>query len=571
MKPSTRKLSDARRSGARTSLCAPNSLRVRAHGARTSGTRAAGGLLAALLAGAVLLTAGCSDDGSNQKSSSDTSLPRDDGAIAPPLPGGGGGGAPATGPDGSADGAEGKKRDRSSESTRPRADYLSTFALDVDTASYGYARRTLEDGKRPVVDAIRPEEFINSFRQDYPRPKGNGFSVTVDGAHPRGTDGEIRGEAGREDEGGDDWSLVRVGLSTRPSDRTGERPSAALTFVIDISGSMGEPGRLDLVKESLGILTDELRGDDSVAVVTFSDTARTRLPMTRLDGNRDRVREVIESLEPAESTNVEAGVRTGYDTAVKGRRSGATNRVVLLSDALANTGATRADTILDRIEDARRTYGITLFGVGVGSTYGDALMERLADKGDGHTTYVSTSEQARKVFRDTLPTQVELRARDAKAQVAFNPETVRQFRLIGYENRDVADEDFRNDRVDGGEVGADHTVTALYAVRLRAGASGHLATATVRWLDPSTRDPHEESGSIATDAVDQALWSEASARFQVTAVAAYFAESLRDGEMPGAPELGELAGLARELASRTEDKEVRQLADAIGQAQRLRH
>ena len=180
--------------------------------------------------------------------------------------------------------------------------------------------------------------------------------------------------------------------------------------------------------------------------------------------------------------------------------------MVLLSDALANTGETEADAILDRIDDARREYGITLFGVGVGSEYGDALMERLADKGDGHTTYVSSSEQARKVFVEQLPTHVELRARDAKAQVAFDPKTVKQFRLIGYENRAVADDDFRNDRVDGGEVGPGHTVTALYAVRLREGTSGHLATATVRWLDPRTRAPHEQTGSIETDAADDALW-----------------------------------------------------------------
>ncbi|MGW4029167.1 YfbK domain-containing protein [Streptomyces sp. NPDC004838] len=518
----------------------------------------------------MLLTAGCGGGGGKEDrtSLSDAQQRRDDGTKpgpAPALPDGGGG-APATG---RADIADGKFRADTEDESRPAADYLSTFALDVDTASYGYARRTLEDGQRPDAADIRPEEFINSFRQDYPRPNGDGFSVTVDGARPRGSDGEIRGDVGGED-GGDPWSLVRVGLSTRPSDRTGDRPPAALTFVIDVSGSMAEPGRLDLVKKSLGILTGELRGDDSIALVTFSGQARTRLPMTRIDGNRDRIQEVIDTLEPNDSTNVQAGVLTGYDTAVKGRRSGATNRVVLLSDALANTGETSADAILGRIDDARRTYGITLFGVGVGSEYGDALMERLADKGDGHTTYVSTSEQARKVFRDQLPAHVELRARDAKAQVAFDPETVRQFRLIGYENRAVADEDFRNDRVDGGEVGPGHTVTALYAVRLREGASGHVATATVRWLDPKTRAPHEQSGSVETNAVDSALWGGASTRFQVTAVAAYFAESLRGGSLPGAPGLGELADRARELASRTEDKEVRQLADAIVQAQRLR-
>ncbi|MFI9581977.1 von Willebrand factor type A domain-containing protein [Streptomyces sp. NPDC052236] len=517
------------------------------------------GALAALLAGGVLLTAGCSGAGTADSATSGEGKPKP-GLVAPD----GGGGAPAERADGAeerADGAkEGEQESDEDQGFRAPADYLSTFALDVDTASYGYARRTLSDGKQPEPSDIRPEEFINSFRQDYPRPKGDGFSVTVDGARPRA-----------DSSSGDDWSLVRVGLSTRPSDRTGERPPAALTFVIDISGSMAEPGRLDLVKESLGILTDELRDNDSIAIVTFSDEAETRLPMTKLDseGDRDRVHSVINDLEPTDSTNVEAGVRTGYEEAVDGRRRGATNRVVLLSDALANTGETEADAILDTIDDARREYGITLFGVGVGSEYGDALMERLADKGDGHTTYVSTSEQARKVFVDQLPANIELRARDAKAQVAFDQQTVRQFRLLGYENRAVADEDFRDDGVDGGEVGPGHTVTALYAVRLREGASGHLATATVRWLDPKTRAPHEKTGSIETDAVDGALWDGSSKRLQVTAVAAYFAESLRGSSMPGAPGLSELASRARKLAAATEDSAVRQLADAIGQAQRM--
>ncbi|MFK4222809.1 von Willebrand factor type A domain-containing protein [Streptomyces sp. NPDC019890] len=538
------------------------------------GSRTYRGVAAAVLAGGMLLTTGCGAGGSTDRSSHSDAKP----APVPIAPDGGGG-APATGTDGQAE--RQREGDEARESRPVAPDYLSTFALDVDTASYGYARRTLEDGQLPQAGDIRPEEFVNSFRQDYPRPAGDGFSVTVDGARPGSVDGEISrrdgveagseagGEAGAE-AGGEDWSLVRVGLSTRTSDRKGKRPPAALTFVIDISGSMAEPGRLDLVKESLGILTDQLRDDDSIALVTFSDEAKTRLRMTRIDGNRDRIHSVVDSLEPTDSTNVEAGVRTGYDEAVEGRRRGATNRVVLLSDALANTGETEADAILDRIDGARREYGITLFGVGVGSEYGDALMEQLADKGDGHTTYVSSSEQARKVFVEQLPTHVELRARDAKAQVAFDPKTVKQFRLIGYENRAVADDDFRNDRVDGGEVGPGHTVTALYAVRLREGASGHLATATVRWLDPRTRAPHEQTGSIETDAVDGALWDGSSKRLQVTAVAAYFAESLRGGSMPGAPGLGALAERARKLATATEDSAVRQLADAIDQARRLR-
>ncbi|MET9951527.1 von Willebrand factor type A domain-containing protein [Streptomyces sp. NPDC006339] len=430
-------------------------------------------------------------------------------------------------------------------------DRLSTFALDVDTASYGYARRALAEGRLPDPADVRPEEFVNSFRPDYPRPKDNGFSVTVDGA--------------RSDAAG--WSLVRVGLATRPSD--GERPPAALTFVVDVSGSMAEPGRLDLVKESLGLLADRLRDDDSVALVTFSSKAETVLPMTRVEGNRERLHDLVDALATSSSTNVEAGVRTGYDVAVEGHRKGATNRVVLLSDALANTGDTDAEGILERIDEERRAYGITLFGVGVGSEYGDAFMEKLADKGDGTTTYVSTPGQARKVFVDQLPGHVELRARDAKAQVAFDPKTVKRFRLIGYENREVADEDFRDDRVDGGEIGAGHTVTALYAVELRPGASGRVATATVRWLDPATRAPHERSGTVDTAALAAPIWGDGHDSLQLTAIAAYFADRLRGGSVPGAPALSGLAARAGALAERARSASVRELAEAIRRADGL--
>ncbi|MCX5524195.1 VWA domain-containing protein [Streptomyces bobili] len=495
------------------------------------------GLLAGTAAALLLLT-GCGAGSSD--SSTDSSA--DSAERSGDFP------APAEGDTGYED--EDQRRE-------PAKDHLSTFALDVDTASYGYARRALADGDTPDPSTIRPEEFVNSFRQDYERPDGNGFSVTVDGART-----------------GEDWSLLRVGLATRTAPRTGERPPAALTFVIDISGSMAEPGRLDLAKESLGTMTDRLRDDDSVALVTFSGEAETVLPMTRLGDRRGRVHDAIDGLEPTDSTNLGAGVETGYATAVEGLREGATNRVVLVSDALANTGDTDADTILERVEGARRDHGITLFGVGVGSDYGDALMERLADKGDGHTTYVSNDGDAEKVFCEELPRHIDLTARDAKAQVAFDPRTVEEFRLVGYDNRRVADDDFRDDSVDGGEVGPGHTVTALYAVRTTPGAEGHLATATVRWLDPATRTPHETSGQLETDAVHEDL-SSAPARFQVAATAAYFADALRGGggdgdfaPLPDAPSLTELGKTARTLARRTEDPEVGRLADTIGLARR---
>ncbi|MGC0340617.1 YfbK domain-containing protein [Streptomyces sp. SLBN-8D4] len=465
------------------------------------------------------------------------------------------GGLPA--PAGSA--AAGEQRGVSPDDS-PSADHLSTFALDVDTASYGYARRVLADGRLPDPSQVRPEEFVNSFRQDYDRPDGNGFSVTVDGAR---TDSSA-------------WSLVRVGLATRAAD-SGERPPAALTFVVDVSGSMGEPGRLDLAKKSLDTMTDQLGDDDSVALVTFSDEARTVLPMTRLGGHRGRVHDAVDDLETEDSTNLGAGVEKGYATATDGLREGATNRVVLISDGLANTGDTHADSILERVSRERRDHGITLFGVGVGSDYGDALMERLADKGDGHTAYVSGDEDARKVFVDQLPQNIELTARDAKAQVAFDPETVAEFHLVGYDDRKVADEDFRDDNVDGGEVGPGHTVTALYAVRTKPGADGHLATASVRWLDPKSRAPHEESGQLETDALHDDVWS-APSRFQVTAIAAYFADTLRTraseaddvGSLPGNPGLGELGERAHALAKKTEDQDVDRLAEAIDEASSMK-
>ncbi|MFF2135757.1 von Willebrand factor type A domain-containing protein [Streptomyces sp. NPDC058193] len=505
------------------------------------------GALALILAGGVLMT-GCAGSGPGGDSAADRGNGPAGGRQPAPA-------APSAEAGQREDGASATEDAPARESAAP--DYLSTFALDVDTASYGYARRTLGDGRLPAAETVRPEEFVNSFRQGYEPPEGNGFSVSVDGAKPGA--------------GASDWSLLRVGLATRPASETGERPPAALTFVVDVSGSMAEPGRLDLAKTSLGILTDELRDDDSVSLVTFSGEAETRLPMTRLQGNRTKVRDAVEAMEPADSTNVAAGVQQGYDEAVEGHRKGATNRVVLLSDALANTGETDAEAILERIDDAREEYGITLFGVGVGSDYGDALMEQLTNKGDGNTTYIADETQARKVFVDQLPAHVELRARDAKAQVAFDRETVEQFRLIGYEDRKVADEDFRDDGVDGGEAGPGHTVTALYAVRLREDASGHVATATVRWLDPKTRKAHEATGSVGTGAIGGKLWDGAGARLQVAAVAAYFADTLRGGDLPGTPALGELASRARKLASSTEDSSVEKLATAIEQADRIRN
>ncbi|WP_084963156.1 vWA domain-containing protein [Thermoactinospora rubra] len=445
-----------------------------------------------------------------------------------------------------------QSQDESQASAAPEEDsaaaQISTFALDVDTASYSYARRTLTEGGRwPEPASIRPEEFVNSFRQDYPEPPGDGFAVRVDGARLPGQE---------------DAAIVRVGLRTRATEQA-ERGPANLTFVVDVSGSMGEAGRLDLVQHALRRLLDQLAPGDQVAIVSFSEDARVLAGMTPLSA-RDELRAAVDGLSVGGGTNVAAGLVKGYEIAAGGYRPAATNRVILLSDGLANQGDTTWQGILERVKEhaGRR---ITLLTVGVGREYGDELMEQLADNGDGHAIYVSTQEEADKAFVEQLPATLELRARDAKAQVAFNPSVVEGYQLVGYDNRRLAAEEFRDDSRDGGEVGPGHSVTALYTVRLKPGASGQIATATVRWQDPDTRQPAEASATVASAQLAERLWADASPRLQVDVVAAAFALYMRDREAFGM-DLGTLAEQARRLAGEVEDPMVAELAGLIDTA-----
>ena len=431
----------------------------------------------------------------------------------------------------------------------PDREPRSTFAVDIDTASYNFARRQILDGVRPDESTVRPEEFINAFRQDYPQPPGDGFTVSIDGSrvprnHRLTEEGPVR--------------LMRVGLQTRGDDQE-SRPDAALTFVIDVSGSMGEPGRLDLVQDALHTLVDQLRENDRVAIVAFNDEARVLREMTPVR-SRSALHRAIDELRSGGSTNLEGGLVTGYRTARDGFVDGATNRVILLSDGLANVGNTQAEPILRQIrEEAAKK--IALLGVGVGSEYGDALMERLADSGDGFVTYVSEREQARQLFVRRLPATLTVRALDAKVQVTFDPETVESYRLVGYDNRRIAASEFRNDRVDGGEVGPGHSVTALYVVRLRAD-SGQVASARVRWLDPQTREAREVVRTVSVEDL-AGDFGGASPRLQVCYVAAYFAEELRRSPYGEAVSPGDLAALADDAFAATDDPQIRELAELI--------
>ncbi|WP_328854161.1 von Willebrand factor type A domain-containing protein [Microbispora hainanensis] len=432
------------------------------------------------------------------------------------------------------------------------AEEPSTFALDVDTASYGYARRALEEGRLPDPGQVRTEEFVNAFRQDYAEPEDDGFAVHIDGA--RMPDRRT--------------ALLRVGLQTREPDPSERRP-VSLTFVVDVSGSMAEPGRLDLVRRALHTLVDQLVPGDQVSIVSFREEAQVIAETTAVT-RRSELHEAIDRLNAGGSTNLADGLETGYRLAAGSFRQDATNRVVLLSDGLANTGDTAWQTILGRVSE-HAGKKITLLCVGVGREYGDELMEQLADRGDGAAVYVSTEDDVRKAFTERLTTTLEVRARDAKAQVTFNPSAVESYALLGYENRALTSEDFRDDSKDGGEIGPGHSVTALYRVHLRPGADGRLATATVRWLDPDTRRPSEADRSVDVFALAPALWGSASVRLQVDAVAADFAEHLRGrwSGKSGTWSFGELIDQADRLAARTDDPAVTELATLLRSARDL--
>jgi Ca-activated chloride channel family protein len=300
--------------------------------------------------------------------------------------------------------------------------------------------------------------------------------------------------------------------------------------------------------------------------VTFSDEARVVRPMTPLT-RREELHAAIDELQAEGSTGLEDGLVTGYRVAREGFRPGATNRVVLLSDGLANVGETDATSVLERVREQadRAEQPITLLGVAVGRDYADAMMERLADHGDGVVVYVSEADEARRAFVDTLPAALPLRALDAKVQVTFDPRTVAGYRLVGYDDRRLTSAEFRDDRVDGGEVLAGRSVTALYLVRLRGGADGRVAHTQLRWQDPDSREPREAGADVGVADLAPAL-VESSPRLQVSYTAAFFAEQLRGSPYGWQVSAQDLARTARDAADRTEDGDVRELAELIARA-----
>ncbi len=429
-------------------------------------------------------------------------------------------------------------------------DPLSTFALDVDTASYSIAQQWLGSGSIPPPDSVRVEEFVNSFDYDYDAPS-EGLNIQADGG-PSPFD--------------DDNVIVRIGVQAEEV-ANDERPDAALTFVVDTSGSMDRANRLGLVKTSLSRLTNELDRDDTVAIVTYSDDAVVILPPTPA-AERDIILGAIEDLRTDGSTNLEAGLARGYDLAAESFRSGGINRVVLASDGVANVGLTDADGLAAQIRgDADRGIQLVTVGVGMGN-FNDVVMEQLADQGDGFYAYVNDEREAERLFSDDLVSTLLTVAIDGKIQVEFDPDTVSAYRLIGFENRAVLDDDFRNDAVDAGELGAGHQVTALYELQLRSGIDGddQLGTAQLRWEDPEERSVRETRLALTSSLVDD-RWADTAEDFRLAVTVGAFAELLRQSPHVGSVSLANVAEEAESLSSGSGP--IQDLADLIRQTERL--
>jgi Ca-activated chloride channel family protein len=437
-------------------------------------------------------------------------------------------------------------------------DHLSTFAVDVDTGSYTVMRRYISDGYLPPDESVRVEEYVNYFEQGYEPPDdGEGaFAIHLDGAPSL--------------YGGERYHLVRVGLKGYdvPAE---ERKDVVLTFVIDVSGSMDYENRLGLVKEALRLLVDQLRPTDKVGIAIYGSRGHMLLEHTPVGDGKRRILEAIDSLQPSGSTYAEEGLIIGYRMASEAFNPEATNRVILCSDGVANVGNTGPDSILEQIRE-RAGEGIYLTTVGFGmGNYNDVLMEQLANNGDGFYAYVDDIKEAERVFVHDLTSTLEVIARDAKIQVDFNPEVVSRYRLIGYENRNVADEDFRKDDVDAGEIGPGHSVTALYELKFHPEApeSETAMTVYVRYEDPDSSQVTEINRSIAK-ADFAPTFKEASTRFQLAAIVAEYAEILRDSYWAQESSLEEVAREARRIAEYLpHDADVIEFAELTERAARL--
>ena len=358
---------------------------------------------------------------------------------------------------------------------------VSTFSIDVDTGSYANVRRFLNGGQLPPQDAVRLEELVNYFPYAYPLPKGD---------TPFGIDTELAATP---------WNpqtrLLRIAI--KASDlRVEELPPANLVFLVDVSGSMDRREGLPMVQSTLKLLVEQLRAQDKVSLVVYAGSTSVVLEPTA-GSEKAKIRGAIDQLSAGGSTAGESGIQLAYQQAQQGFIQGGINRILLATDGDFNVGISDFETLKQLAADKRKT-GVSLTTLGFGTdNYNERLMEQLADAGDGNYAYIDNLREARKVLVDQLGSTLATVARDVKIQVEFNPAEVSEYRLLGYENRALKREDFSNDKVDAGEIGAGHTVTALYEV-VPSGAKG--------WLEPLRYQSATKVDSKADSQAGELAW-----------------------------------------------------------------
>jgi len=334
---------------------------------------------------------------------------------------------------------------------------VSTFSIDVDTGAYANVRRLLNRGNLPIEDAVRIEELVNYFSYDYPQPEGN---------HPFSMTTELSTTPWNKD-----TLLLHVGIQGKDIAKQ-TLPASNLVFLVDVSGSMHSPNKLGLLKTSMKLLSKQLRPQDKVSIVVYAGASGVVLPPTAGDQTAS-IYQALDQLTAGGSTNGAAGIKLAYQMAQQGFVKEGINRVILATDGDFNVGTTNFNSLIGLIKDKRNSgISLTTLGFGMGN-YNDHLMEQLADAGNGNHAYIDTINEAQKVLVDEMSSTLHTIAKDVKIQIEFNPSLVSEYRLVGYENRLLRREDFNNDKIDAGEIGAGHSVTALYEVSL-VGSKGNL-------------------------------------------------------------------------------------------------
>ncbi len=407
---------------------------------------------------------------------------------------------------------------------------LSTFSIDVDRAAYSNVRRFIEDGQLPPKGAVRIEEMINYFDYKYAPPTNTDpFAVHT----------EIASCPWNEKH-----KIVQIGLQGKKIS-TENLPASNLVFLIDVSGSMNEPNKLPLVQQSLKMLTEQLRTKDNVAIVVYAGNAGLVLPSTS-GADKKKIEEAIDGLEAGGSTAGGEGIKLAYKIAEENMKPHGNNRIILATDGDFNVGASSDDELDELIEKERQTgIYLSVLGFGMGN-YKDSKMQQLADKGNGNHNYIDNLNEAKKVFVNEFGGTLFTIAKDVKLQVEFNPAFVSAYRLIGYENRALANEDFNDDKKDAGELGAGHTVTALYEI-IPAGEKDTLVKSaddlkyqTTKEINYNSaelmniklryKEPESDTSKLIVYPVanDNESWKDASDNFKLSAAVAEFGLLLRE-------------------------------------------